>query len=131
MFYKFMDFRTQMVWCSVAYKHYNRYTIGQALLNAVRWGLPSVLYTDWGKPEKSNYVTLLMEQLTGLGVAIKERLKKAKPDVLILHPGPINRGVELASDVADGPQSSILRQVSNGLAIRMAILFLLNQASQG
>jgi aspartate carbamoyltransferase catalytic subunit len=57
----------------------------------------------------------------------RERLAKAKPDVLILHPGPINRGVELASDVADGPNSSILRQVSNGLAIRMAVLFLLNQ----
>ncbi len=59
----------------------------------------------------------------------RERLRKAKPDVLILHPGPINRGVELASDVADGPNSSILRQVSNGLAIRMAVLFLLNQTS--
>ena len=61
----------------------------------------------------------------------RERLAKAKPDVLILHPGPINRGVELASDVADGPNSSILRQVSNGLAIRMAVLFLLNQTSGG
>ena len=59
----------------------------------------------------------------------RDRLRKAKPDVLILHPGPINRGVELASDVADGPNSSILRQVSNGLAIRMAVLFLLNQTS--
>ena len=59
-----------------------------------------------------------------------DRLRRAKPDVLIMHPGPINRGVELASEVADGPNSSILRQVSNGLAIRMAVLFLLNQASQ-
>jgi len=59
----------------------------------------------------------------------RQRLQKAKPDVLIMHPGPINRGVELASDVADGPNSSILRQVSNGLAIRMAVLFLLNQTS--
>ncbi len=59
----------------------------------------------------------------------RERLKHAKPDVLILHPGPINRGVELAGDVADGPNSSILRQVSNGLAIRMAVLFLLSQTS--
>jgi aspartate carbamoyltransferase catalytic subunit len=59
-----------------------------------------------------------------------DRLKLAKPDILIMHPGPINRGVELASDVADGPNSSILRQVSNGLAIRMAVLFLVNQASQ-
>jgi aspartate carbamoyltransferase catalytic subunit len=59
-----------------------------------------------------------------------QRLKQCKPDVLVLHPGPINRGVELASDVADGPNSSILRQVSNGLAIRMAVLFLLNQTRQ-
>ncbi|HPD28782.1 MAG TPA: aspartate carbamoyltransferase catalytic subunit [Phycisphaerae bacterium] len=59
-----------------------------------------------------------------------ERVRHCKPDVLILHPGPINRGVELASDVADGPNSSILRQVSNGLAIRMAVLFLLNQTSE-
>ncbi len=59
----------------------------------------------------------------------RERMRNAKPDLLVLHPGPINRGVELASDVADGPQSSILRQVSNGLAIRMATLFLLNQAA--
>jgi len=59
-----------------------------------------------------------------------ERLQHCKPDVLILHPGPINRGVELAGDVADGPNSSILRQVSNGLAIRMAVLFLLNQTSE-
>ena len=57
----------------------------------------------------------------------RERLKATKPDLLIMHPGPINRGVELASDVADGPNSSILRQVSNGLAIRMAVLYLVNQ----
>ncbi|HUW83849.1 MAG TPA: aspartate carbamoyltransferase catalytic subunit [Phycisphaerae bacterium] len=59
----------------------------------------------------------------------RERLARAKPDLLVMHPGPINRGVEIASDVADGAQSAILRQVSNGLAVRMAVLFLLNQAS--
>jgi len=58
----------------------------------------------------------------------RQRLRGTKPDLLIMHPGPINRGVELASDVADGPNSSILRQVSNGMAIRMAVLFLVNQA---
>jgi hypothetical protein len=51
------------------------------------------------------------------------------PDVLVMHPGPINRGVELASEVADGPNSTILGQVTNGLAIRMAVLFLLNQVA--
>jgi len=59
----------------------------------------------------------------------RERMARAKPDLLVMHPGPINRGVEMASDVADGAQSAILRQVSNGLAVRMAVLFLLNQAS--
>ncbi len=54
-----------------------------------------------------------------------ERLEKNKKDILILHPGPINRGVELASDVADGPYQVILQQVTNGVAIRMAVLYLL------
>jgi aspartate carbamoyltransferase catalytic subunit len=54
-----------------------------------------------------------------------DRLKMARPDVLIMHPGPINRGVEIAPEVADGPFSLILDQVENGLAIRMALLYLL------
>ncbi len=66
-----LDFRTQMIWGAVSYQHYNRYTVGQSLLNAVKWGLPSQVYTDWGKPEESNYVSLLIEQLTGLGVRAK------------------------------------------------------------
>ena len=55
----------------------------------------------------------------------RERLKDAKPDLLILAPGPINRGVEITPDVADGPASAILQQVTNGLAVRMAVLYLL------
>ena len=55
----------------------------------------------------------------------KERVKLAKPDVIIMHPGPMNRGVEIASDVADGPYSVILEQVANGVAVRMAVLYLL------
>jgi aspartate carbamoyltransferase catalytic subunit len=54
-----------------------------------------------------------------------ERVKLAKPDVIIMHPGPMNRGVEIASDVADGPYSVILEQVANGVAVRMAVLYLL------
>ncbi|MBW1740180.1 MAG: aspartate carbamoyltransferase catalytic subunit [Deltaproteobacteria bacterium] len=54
-----------------------------------------------------------------------ERLAEAKEDVLIMHPGPINRGVEIASEVADGPCSVILEQVANGVAIRMALFYLL------
>ncbi len=56
----------------------------------------------------------------------KSRLATTKPDVLIMHPGPINRGVEIDSDVADGDRSVILEQVTNGLAVRMAALFLVN-----
>ncbi len=58
-------------------------------------------------------------QLYGLTQA---RLKKAKPDAIVMHPGPINRGVEIASEVADGPQSVILQQVSYGIAVRMAVM---------
>jgi aspartate carbamoyltransferase catalytic subunit len=54
-----------------------------------------------------------------------EAVAKAQPDVVILHPGPINRGIEIASDVADGPYSVIMDQVTNGIAVRMAILYLL------
>ena len=67
-FFCWMDFRTQMVWGAIAYKHYNRYTVGMALTNAVRWGLPSTVYTDLGKPEESKYITQLIDQLTGLGI---------------------------------------------------------------
>jgi len=61
-------------------------------------------------------------KLFGLNLA---RLKLARPDVLIMHPGPINRGVEIAPEVADSPYSLILDQVENGLAVRMAVLYLL------
>jgi aspartate carbamoyltransferase catalytic subunit len=53
----------------------------------------------------------------------RDVLATAKPDCIVMHPGPINRGVELEPDVADGPHSVILDQVSNGLAVRMAVLF--------
>jgi len=56
----------------------------------------------------------------------QERLERAKPDLLLLAPGPINRGVELTPEVADGPNSAILDQVSNGLAVRMAVLYLVS-----
>jgi aspartate carbamoyltransferase catalytic subunit len=54
-----------------------------------------------------------------------ERLRRAKKDILLLAPGPINRGVEVTPEVADGPHSAILQQVTNGLAVRMAVLYLL------
>ena len=58
-----------------------------------------------------------------------DRVKRAKSDIVVMHPGPINRGVEMESEVADGKNSVILQQVKNGLAVRMAVLFLVNQAA--
>ncbi|NLX07665.1 MAG: aspartate carbamoyltransferase catalytic subunit [Phycisphaerae bacterium] len=69
-----------------------------------------------------------VEEYTRLFGLNAERLSRAKKDVLVMHPGPINRGVEITSGVADGPNSAILRQVTNGLAVRMAVLFLVSAA---
>ena len=69
-------------------------------------------------PSISEYTTLY-----GLN---KARLAKTRPDALVMHPGPINRGVEIDSDIADSGRSLILEQVTNGLAVRMAVLFLVN-----
>jgi len=60
----------------------------------------------------------------------QERLKKAKKNIIVMHPGPISRGVEMSSDVADGANSVILEQVTNGIAVRMAVLFLVAQANE-
>ena len=62
------------------------------------------------------------------GLTLK-RMERAKNDVIVMHPGPINRGLEIESEVADGPNSTILQQVSNGLTVRMAVLFLVNQGA--
>ncbi len=59
------------------------------------------------------------------------RVARAKPDAIIMHPGPMNRGVEIASEVADGPYSVILEQVANGVAVRMAVLYLLAGGQEG
>ena len=69
-------------------------------------------------PSINEYTTLF-----GLN---QERLGRTKPGVLIMHPGPINRGVEIDSEIADCGRSVILEQVTNGLAVRMAVLFLVN-----
>jgi aspartate carbamoyltransferase catalytic subunit len=83
-----------------------------------------------------NVLRLQLERMTGgfipslreynrvFGVT-RERLERAKRDIVIMHPGPMNRGVEIDSDVADGPHSVILPQVTNGVAVRMAVLYLL------
>ncbi len=73
--------------------------------------------------QQENFLPSIREyaQMFGLN---KEKLKQAKKDVLIMHPGPVNRGVELCADVIDSEQSVILEQVTNGVAIRMAVLYL-------
>ncbi|MCC6239887.1 MAG: aspartate carbamoyltransferase catalytic subunit [Phycisphaerales bacterium] len=58
-----------------------------------------------------------------------DRFQRCKKDVFIMHPGPMNRGIEIQSEIADGPQSGILTQVTNGLAVRMAVLYLVTQAA--
>ncbi len=70
------------------------------------------------------YFPSLREYFNVFGMT-EARMKLAQPDVMIMHPGPMNRGVEIASEVADGPYSVILDQVANGVAVRMAVLYLL------
>ena len=67
----------------------------------------------------------------GLFGLTRARMELAKEDAIVMHPGPLNRGVEIASDVADGPDSVILEQVSNGVAVRMAVLYLLAGIEEG
>jgi aspartate carbamoyltransferase catalytic subunit len=81
----------------------------------------------------------LERQKSGLFPSVREyhrffgvdesRLRFAKPDALVMHPGPVNRGVELSSSVIDGPQSVIVDQVTNGVAVRMAVMYLLTVGS--
>jgi len=73
---------------------------------------------------EGGYFPSLREYFQVFGMT-PERVKLAKPDAIIMHPGPMNRGVEIASEVADGPASVILDQVANGVAVRMAVLYLL------
>ncbi|MGH7445663.1 MAG: aspartate carbamoyltransferase catalytic subunit [Longimicrobiales bacterium] len=73
---------------------------------------------------QAGFVPSLREYNRVFGVT-RERIERAPRDLVVLHPGPMNRGVEIDSDVADGPRSVILNQVTNGVAVRMAVLYLL------
>jgi aspartate carbamoyltransferase catalytic subunit len=79
--------------------------------------------------QRKEYFPNLNEYSRFFGLT-KARAAKLKPSCLIMHPGPINRGIEIDSDIADGPQSVILDQVTNGLAVRMAVLYLCNTAAR-
>ncbi len=79
--------------------------------------------------QRKEYFPNVNEYIRFFGLT-KERATKLKPSCLIMHPGPINRGVEIDSEVADGRQSLILEQVTNGLAVRMAVLYLCSTAAR-
>ena len=74
--------------------------------------------------QSSNFFPSIHEYVKVFSLT-RERLKLAKKDCLVMHPGPINRGIEISNEVADGAQSVILEQVTNGIAVRMAVLYLL------
>ncbi len=78
--------------------------------------------------EASGYFPSLREYSYFYGLTAK-RLEMARSDVIVLHPGPVNRGIEVASDVVDGPYSMIYEQVTNGVAVRMAVLYLITGGS--
>ncbi|MFH1940241.1 MAG: aspartate carbamoyltransferase, partial [bacterium] len=85
----------------------------------------NVLRMQFERDEKAVFPEQL-EYFKKFGVT-KDRLKKAKKNIIVMHPGPINRGIEISSEVADGVNSVILEQVTNGIAVRMAALFLVSQ----
>lgn len=84
----------------------------------------NILRVQLERQQQSYFFPSLHEYTLLYGIT-KERLTLAKKDVLVMHPGPLNRGIEISSEVADGPSSVIEEQVTNGIAIRMAVLYLL------
>lgn len=91
---------------------------------AIEWGEALNVLRLQLERMQAGYIPSLREYNRVFGVT-RARLEAAPRDLLILHPGPMNRGVEIDSDVADGPHSVILDQVTNGVAVRMAVLYLL------
>lgn len=105
-------------------------SLGVTVFNDIEEGLAHVDVIMMLRLQKERMTSALLpsrdEYFSCFGLTEK-RLKLAKADAIVMHPGPINRGVEIASSIADGPQSVILQQVSNGIAIRMAIMSLILQ----
>ncbi len=97
------------------------YDVNEAIADA---DIINLLRIQHERQRKSMFPSL--NEYTSLFGLNKARLARTKPDALIMHPGPINRGVEIDSDIADCGRSVILDQVTNGLAVRMAVLFLVN-----
>jgi len=80
--------------------------------------------------DEENAFPKQLEYFKNYGIT-RERLERAKKNIIVMHPGPINRGIEISSEVADGNNSVILEQVTNGIAVRMAVLFLVAQGRDG
>ncbi len=99
-------------------------TIFDRIEDAIEWAEALNILRLQLERMTAGYIPSLREYNRVFGVT-RERLERAPRDLLILHPGPMNRGVEIDSDVADGPHSVILHQVTNGVAVRMAVLYLL------
>jgi len=88
----------------------------------------NVLRMQFERDEKAVFPQQI-EYFKKFGIT-KERLQKAKKNIIVMHPGPINRGIEISSEVADGANSVVLEQVTNGIAVRMAVLYWLSQAKE-
>jgi aspartate carbamoyltransferase catalytic subunit len=99
-------------------------TVFDRIEDAIQWADALNILRLQLERMQAGYIPSLREYNRVFGVT-RARLDRAPRDLLILHPGPMNRGVEIDSDVADGPHSVILRQVTNGVAVRMAALYLL------
>jgi aspartate carbamoyltransferase catalytic subunit len=99
--------------------------IDEALRNA---DAVNVLRMQFERDEENAFPKQL-EYFKNFGIT-QERLQKVKKNIIVMHPGPINRGIEMSSEVADGVNSVILKQVTNGIAVRMAVLFLVAQANE-
>lgn len=101
--------------------------LGVSIFNAMEEGLDDLDVIIMVRLQKERMTSAFLpneiEYFNCFGLT-PERLKLAKPDAIVMHPGPINRGIEIASSIADGAQSVIMQQVSNGIAVRMAIMSL-------
>jgi len=108
-------------------------TLGVTAYNNVEQGLTDTDVIIMLRLQKERMTSALLpserEYFKCFGLTEK-RLKLARPDAIVMHPGPINRGVEIESSIADGPQSVILQQVSNGITVRMAIMSLTMQSNR-
>ncbi|MFC1709298.1 aspartate carbamoyltransferase catalytic subunit [Candidatus Omnitrophota bacterium] len=101
------------------------HNIDRALENA---DAVNVLRMQFERDAGSAFPTQV-EYFKNFGIT-RERLEKAKSNIVVMHPGPLNRGIEMSSEVADGANSVILEQVTNGIAVRMAVLFLVSQGKE-